>query len=173
MGEKDWIPATERIELCENVIRSNDDIKSWISVAKGESQYDRFVDFDEVSRTLARFLNHHLVKEMRLLTYPLKVVYVCGLDHFNKCPYAARLAHDENMACAIIYRPDAVDKRIQSSVETTQNLYYISLENKRETLVDISSTAIRKYFSGSNNINLLDYTYQCVIDYLEKKYSNN
>ncbi|CAM4868191.1 unnamed protein product [Rotaria socialis] len=169
LGSVHFISAKDRIELCEKAIQSDNDAKNWISVAKGESQCNGFVDFDEVSESLAQFLNTTLHCQEKFLAHPLKVVYVCGLDHFNKCSYVAQLAELENMACAVIYRCGVDDYLIKKS-HVIPTLYYIPLENEREHLVDISSTAIREAFLHHTNVDLAEFTYPCVVDFLQKKY---
>ncbi|CAF2076811.1 unnamed protein product [Rotaria magnacalcarata] len=164
-----FISAKERIELCEEAIKSDGDAKDWISVAKGESQFNDFVDFDKVSIRLAQFLNNKLHRPEKFLAHPLKVVYVCGLDHFNKCSYVARLAKVENMACAVIYRC-GVDDYFIRRFHDIPTLYYIPSENEHEQLVDISSTAIRETFMHHTNVDLTEFTYPCVIDFLRKMY---
>ncbi|CAF1403417.1 unnamed protein product [Rotaria sordida] len=170
LGHSDWISAEDRCELCEQVIGLDENTKSWISVAKGECQFNGFVDFDEVSMSFAEFLNYELCGPEKLLKHPLKIVYICGLDHFNKCPYVTQLVTAENVTCAVIYRPGASDSRIKNFEETLPNLYYIPLADERETLVDISSTAIRQQHHNPTKTDLTGLTYQCVIDFLEKKY---
>ncbi len=171
LGDRDWIPAEERAKLCEEAIES-ENLLDLVSVSKGEFQYDGFVDFDTVSENLAEFLNSTLCGPNKLLEYPLKVVYVCGLDHFNKCSYVVRLAKQKNMACAIIYRPGAIEDHIKAVQDRLSNVYYITLENDRETLTDISSTAIRKQYQTSNNIDFDELSYPCVTTYYKKKFDN-
>ncbi|CAF2412518.1 unnamed protein product [Rotaria sp. Silwood2] len=170
LGRSDWITAADRCKLCEDVIGSDENIKSWISVAKGECNSNEFVDFDEVTLNLADFLNSELYESEKLLKHPLKVVYVCGLDHFNKCPYVRQLATKENVACAVLYRPGASDSLIKSLETKSPNLYYIALDDERETLVNISSTVIRQHYNSAK-IDLTQFTYPCVIQFLEDKYN--
>ncbi len=172
MGSSDWIPGEERCELCEEAIKS-EGLEDFISVSKGEVEYNGFVDFDEVSENLAKFLNSKLCGPGKLLENPLKVVYVCGLDHFNKCPYVARLSNEPNMACAVIYRLGAFDDHIKTLEKKSPNIYYITLENDRETLIDISSTAIRKQYRTSINIDSDTLSYPCVMKYYQKKFSSS
>ncbi|CAF4529479.1 unnamed protein product [Rotaria sp. Silwood1] len=171
LGQFDWISAEDRCKLCKEVILSDEDTKSWISVSKGESEFNEFVDFDDVSKNLAEFLNFELCESEKLLNHPLKVVYVCGLDHFNKCPYVEKLATEKNIACAVTYRLGASDHRIKALEEKSPNIYYITLDEEREKLVDISSTAIRQQCYNSAKTDLIQLTYPCVIKFLEDKYS--
>jgi nicotinic acid mononucleotide adenylyltransferase len=142
-------------------------VEDWIAVSAGECNWTGFADFDEVTMSLAKFLN----EECRFIDHPLTVVYVCGLDHFNKCPYVARLAKCKNIACAVIYRPGAFDDGIKDFKEESSNIYYITLDDERETLIDISSTAIRNRYRNGNNTDTFDGTYSCVRSFLQKHYS--
>ncbi|UJR21428.1 hypothetical protein I4U23_024514 [Adineta vaga] len=176
LGSTDWIPGEERCQLCEQAI-DLEGLKSFISVAKGELEYDRFADFDEVTIKLAEYLNKELYKTRHVLSYPLKVVYVCGLDHFNKCSHVEVLARQKNIACAVIYRLGDPDHRIKRLEEKSSNIYYITLDDERETLIDISSTEIRKRYQNAINQNSNDdddddqITYPFVGKYLKTKYS--
>ncbi len=169
LGDSDWIPAHKRSELCEKVIES-ENLGSLVSVAKGEFQQSRFCDFDEVTIELAEFLNSELYGDSKVLKHPLKIVYICGLDHFNKCHHVQQLTREKNIACAVIYRLGAPDNYIKSLPEKSSNIYYITLEDEREKLVDISSTAIRQQYRDSTNTNVDESTYPAVIEYLQNKY---
>ena len=169
LGNVHLIPARERSKLCEQVIKQ-EGLDSWLSVAGGECQWDGgFIDFDEVSRTLAEFLNENLYKTEKVLRHPLTVVYVCGLDHFNKCPYVADLVHAKNLACAVIYRLNANEIEIKRLENQSDKVYYIPLTAERSTLVDISSTRIRQQH-GTDSSDLEQFTYPSVCSYLKEKY---
>lgn len=160
LGEKHWISAVERIRLCESAI--NDDyLTEWVSVARGESECRHgFVDFDVVTKRFGEFLNSFSSSEKN----PLKVVYICGLDHFNRCSYVAQIAEQANLACVVIYRPGANEEKIRKLETTNSNVYYFDLKDSRETLEDISSTMIR---NGNRN-HLKHFTYDAVIEYLKE-----
>ncbi len=172
LGHSDWISAKKRCELCEEAIKY-EKLEDFIAVSRGEIECKTFFDFDEVSENLAKFLNSELCGPDKLLENPLKAVYVCGLDHFNKCPYVARLAKRENMACAVIYRLGASDDYIKTFDVESSNIYYITLENEREKLIDISSTAIRKLHQTPTNTDPDNLSYPCVKKYYEEKCSKN
>jgi hypothetical protein len=129
--------------------------------------------FDEVGENLAHFLDLRLCERHKLLKHPLKVVYICGLDHFNKCPYVAGLSNEPKMAFAVIYRLGAFDDHIKTLEKTSPNIYYTTFENDRETLIDISSTAIRKQYRTSINIDSDTLSYPCVMKYYQKKFSSS
>jgi hypothetical protein len=92
------------------------------------------------------------------------------LDHYNKCRHVESLSKEKNVACAVIYRSGADDKHIQWVAKISSNLYYISLEEERSTLVDISSTKIREKYENSMSTDNDDFTYPHVNDFLKKKY---
>ena len=145
-------------------------LDSWMSVAKGEHQWDGgFVDFDEISRTLAEFLNDQLYKTKGIFEYPLLVIYVCGLDHFNKCYYVASLPKEEYLGYAVIYRSGADDREINRQIEGSHKAYYIPLTDERSTLVDISSTSIRQQ-QDKDSTDLEQFTFPLVCAYLKERY---
>ena len=114
LGSKYWISGEIRAKLCEQVIESDAELRQWLSVTRGELQYPNgFADFDVVTREFAEFLNDKNRSSLTLLESPLKVVYICGLDHFNKCPYVAALAEESNVICVVIYRVNADEERIK------------------------------------------------------------
>ncbi|CAF1366557.1 unnamed protein product [Adineta ricciae] len=173
LGEADWISGAERSDLCHYAIK-HDKLEDFVSVSKGELECRGFVDFDQVIIQLERFLNHELHKSQSIISHPLKVVYVCGLDHFNKCPYVETLAEAKNVACAVIYRLGASDDRIKRLQERNSKIYYITLDDERETLVDISSTEIRKRYRDSfQQTDTDEITYPFVQKYLTKKYQKH
>ncbi|CAF0938817.1 unnamed protein product [Adineta steineri] len=174
LGSSHWIPAVDRSKLCQEVIKE-ENLESLISVAEGEFQYKRFVDFDDVVIELAQFLNDERDKPdgLGLLKKPLKVVYVCGLDHFNNCRHVEQLAKNENIACAVIYRLNASEDYIKRLEEKSSNIYYITLDDERKTLVDISSTKIRKQYQNPTDSEFENLTYSVVNDYLHEKYMKN
>jgi hypothetical protein len=171
LGASELITDEERCKLCQAAIKEQG-LEELIAVSKGEIEYEHgFVDFNEVSVRLAEFLNLALRDHEILSNHPLQVVYVCGLDHFNKCPYVEQLASEKNMACAIIYRPDASEHRIKTLPKSLSNFYYIKSETEGETLCDVSSTALRQYYRSGNNIDVHQSSFSCVADYYKAKYS--
>ncbi|CAF1220355.1 unnamed protein product [Didymodactylos carnosus] len=135
LGDSAWIPAKDRCQLCEEAIEyhAGPEISSWVTISRGESEWcDGFIDFGPVSESLRDFLNGTLVDEENLLKYPLRVVYVCGLDHFNKCPEVENITKQRNMACAVVYRVGYEEQRIQRSVKSS-GVIYIPLTEERAT----------------------------------------
>ncbi|UJR20567.1 hypothetical protein I4U23_023693 [Adineta vaga] len=153
LGDLHWIPAKDRCQLCKQVIEfETSEISSWVDVSRGESEWkEGFVDFDPVTKSFRDFLNITLVDQEKLLKYPLHVVYVCGLDHYNKCADVERMVQQENILCAVVYRVGYDEKKINSSLQSS-GVIYIPLLEKRAKLEHVSSTQIRRYFQNPTGI---------------------
>jgi nicotinic acid mononucleotide adenylyltransferase len=168
-----WTPAKDRCRLCEGAIKyEGSEVSSWIDVSRGESEWaDGFVDFVPVTEDFRDFLNSTLVGQEKMLKYPLRVVYVCGLDHFNKCSDVERMAKQNNMSCAVVFRVGYDEQQISRSVKTSGAIY-IPLAKERTKLTDVSSTQIRQYFENpaARNTNIEQNIYPNVRDYMSKKY---
>ncbi|CAF0829696.1 unnamed protein product [Adineta steineri] len=173
LGDPAWIPVTDRCRLCEEAVEyEGSKVSSWIAVSRGESEWkDGFVDFGPVTENLRDYLNSTLVEQENILKYPLRIIYVCGLDHYNKCSYVERMAQQNNMSCAIIFRQGYDEQQINRSLKTA-NVIYISLSKERTRLPDVSSTQIRQYFENPNpkNMDIEKYMYPSVRDYMKRKY---
>lgn len=167
LGSHHWIKAEDRSLLCEEVIREEHE-SHWLFVTRGEQNYRHFVDFPDVIMDLSKFLNEELYKN-DLKNSNLTVVYVCGLDHFNRCRYVENLSCEKNVACLIIYRSNEPEDRINAAVKSKKNLFYISRSELRNPTEDISSTKIRESRDGD----LTRLTYPCVISFLKAKYQTN
>ncbi|CAF3674771.1 unnamed protein product [Rotaria sp. Silwood1] len=173
LGDIAWIPAKDRCQLCEQAIENEGAaVSSWISVSRGESEWaNGFVDFGPVTENLRDFLNMKLVKQEKLLKYPLCIVYVCGLDHFNKCLYVQLMAQQDNISCAIVYRHGYGEEHINQS-DKTSKIIYIPLSKERTKLTEVSSTEIRNYFQNPStmNANVEQNIHPNVREYMKKKY---
>ncbi|CAF3230948.1 unnamed protein product [Rotaria socialis] len=173
LGELDWIPAKDRCRLCEGAIEhEGPELSSWLRVSRGESEWaDGFVDFGPVTENLRDFLNNTLVDEEHVLRYPLCVVYVCGLDHFNKCSYVENMTKQPNMSCAVVYRTGYEEQRITRSIQSS-DVIYIPLSKERGKLTDVSSTQIRQHFQNpsASKANIKANIYPIVDEYMRKKY---
>ena len=164
---RDYIDSDKRYELCREAIKE-EGVQGFISVSKAEIGCSRgFVDFDEVTISLEKFLNSSQTAPQLQEIQPIKVVYVCGLDHFNKCPHVGYLAKQKNIGCAVIYRHGASDQYIQQSRPSSAPIYYIPLDENQSHFDDISSTAIRKYHQTRNYTQLEQLTYPSVIKYYQ------
>ncbi len=105
---------------------------------------------DFITKNLHDFRNSILVGSDEVLRYPLTVVYLCGLDHFNKCPRVITLGKEENIDCIIVYRIDFDGKRILNP-EKSRNMIYVSLTDERQNILDVSSIRIRQCFENLIN----------------------
>jgi nicotinic acid mononucleotide adenylyltransferase len=178
LNDPAWIPARDRCQLCQGAIDdvtiNNEEQKlpSWVSVTRGESEWASFVDFAPVAENFRDFLNHTLVEQERVLKHPLFVIYVCGLDHFNKCSDVRKMAELDNVIPAIVFR-SGNDEQMISSVCKSSKIIYVPLTGDRKKMVDVSSTQIRQYFQNpsSSNRNIKKYIYPNVHEYMTKKYS--
>ena len=130
-----------------------------------------FVDFPDVTKNLRDFLNTTLVEQQRVLKHPLCVVYVCGLDHFNKCSDVERMAKKNNMASAVVFRVGYEDQKISHSYKSS-GVIYIPLAKERTKLADVSSTQIREYYQNpsASKSGTEKNIYPSVRDYMSKKY---
>jgi nicotinic acid mononucleotide adenylyltransferase len=175
LGDPAWIPAKDRCRLAERAMEYEDsEVSSWISISRGESEADGFVDFPDVTKNFRNFLNNTIVDQKNILKYPLRVVYVCGLDHYNKCSDVERMTKQNNITSAVVFRVGNDDKQISHSVGTSSAMY-IPLLKERAKLPDVSSTLIREYFQnpGANKTSIDRYIYPHVRDYMSKKYRKN
>ncbi|CAF4426630.1 unnamed protein product [Rotaria magnacalcarata] len=173
LGDPAWIPAKDRCRLCEEAIQhEGPGLSSWIAVSRGECEWeDGFIDFDAVTENFRDFLNSTLVGAGTLFKYPLRVVYVCGLDHYNKCSHVENIEKQKNMSSAIVYRTGCNEQQISRSSKTS-GIIYIPLIKERSKLVDVSSTEIRQYFQnpGGNKTNIDRSIYPNVRKYMSEKY---
>lgn len=167
---KATIPGHHRCDLCELAIEEHESTtksEHWLSVSRAESEYyDGFIDFPEVTTTLSQFLNSVLFGAGKLLKYPLYVIYVCGLDHFNKCPDVLHLARNKFIKCAVVYRKGCDERRIRT-LDESSNIIYVPLDNQRKELTDVSSTEIRARLKDSKD-NLNQLTYDSVIRHMKR-----
>ncbi len=165
---KATIPGRDRCDLCELAIREHEretETSHWLSVSRAESEYRHgFVDFGPTTQALRQYLNSALLVSYQFLKNPLYVIYVCGLDHFNKCPDVRRLAREKYIKCAVVYRKEC-DERHVSKFDESSNIIYIPLDDERKNLIDISSTEIRRRWRKSSN-DITQFTYASVVDRL-------
>lgn len=100
------------------------------------------------------------------------MIYVCGLDHYNKCSDVEAITKRTNMGSAVVHRVGYDNQKITHSYKTS-NVIYISLESKYSQLPDVSSTRIREYYqnrNAANNSDIKRFIYPHVHDYMSKKY---
>ena len=172
LGDSAWIPAKDRCALCEGALKYEDSqLSSWVTVSRGESEWaGGFVDFDEVTENLCTFLNDLLVSQRKVLKHPLRVLYVCGLDHFNKCTHVESMAKKENIACAIVYRAGCDEHQVCRAVKSSGAIY-VPLASERDQYTHLSSTEIRKYFQNpsASTASIAQLIYPNVRDYMKQK----
>lgn len=173
LGSLAWIPAKDRCKLCDEAIQyEGNEVSAWISVSRGESEWPKgFVEFGPVTEDLRDFLNQTLVNEKRLLKNPLRVIYVCGLDHFNKCSYVQTMAKQKNIGFAVVYRSGYDETEIRDLTKPPGAIY-IPLTGERGPLSNVSSTEIRKFFENSSNNSgaITQFIYPNVREYMARKY---
>ncbi|CAF1021224.1 unnamed protein product [Didymodactylos carnosus] len=156
------IPSEHRIRMCEEAIKEAN-VQDWICVDKAECKATGFVDFPGVCIQLRRYINDIVVYSQGLVTRPIRLIYVCGLDHFNKCSDVLLLARNE-YGVAVIYRPGYEENKIQTVVNP--NIFYVPIndENKK-SLTDVSSSLIRQKLQNGESCDSL--TYKSVLEYLK------
>ena len=167
---KATIPGRDRCDLCELAIKDHESetrTRSWLNVSRAECEYRYgFVDFSPTTKALSQYLNSLLLVSRRYLKKPLYVIYVCGLDHFNKCSDVRRLAQEKYIKCAVIYRQNNNEQNI-SKLDPSSNIIYVPLNNERSDILDISSTEIRRCWKNQPD-QLIHLTYPSVIKRLKK-----
>jgi nicotinic acid mononucleotide adenylyltransferase len=97
----------------------------------------------------------------------VRVIYVAGLDLFNRCGGMHSLRKSSLAGVAVVYRPGQ-NKNLMTSTraQNDPNVFYISdNEEDVKTSIDISSTLIRKKLK--NNEACEHLTYSSVLDYLK------
>lgn len=139
---------------------------AWLHVSRAEVDYHHgFIDFGPTTIALRDYLNSTLYT-YKYLAHPIHVIYVCGLDHFNKCPEVSDLAGENYVKCAVIYRKSSEEAYI-SSYEGSEDIFYVPLQANRDNMEDISSTEIRRQWNRSE-AKLRMLTYDSVISYLKQ-----
>ncbi|CAF1398196.1 unnamed protein product [Adineta steineri] len=166
---KATISGRDRCDLCELAIEEHErqtETSHWLSVSRAEAEYyGGFIDFGPTTKALRQYLNSILLVSQRSLKNPVYVIYVCGLDHFNKCSDVRRLAREKYVKCAVIYRKECDEQNI-SKLDESSNIIYVPLDDDRKNLIDISSTEIRRRWEKSpHDIN--QFTYASVVDRLK------
>jgi hypothetical protein len=173
LGDPAWIPAKDRCRLSDEAIKyEGAEMSSWIAVSRGESEWSSgFVDFFPVTQNLRNFLNSALVTPGNFLKHPLRVVYVCGLDHYNKCSNVKRMADNKNISCAVVYRGGCDEQHISRSMKASGTIY-VPLSKERSKLVDVSSTLIRQYFQSPKPqmANIEQHICPMICEYMSQKY---
>ena len=126
-----------------------------IYLHKWEGSHYYFIDFPEVISEIQYKINKYY-KE-----YSIKVLYVCGMDHYLKCRYALR----QNVV--VIDRKPYINNRYETN---EKNFVYIFKDEKSEPF---SSTEIRNSFSHGDLEEIKKITFpnvaKLVIDFYQKE----
>ncbi len=124
----------------------------------------KFISLSRVTISLQRFVN-----EMLKLERPICVIYVAGLDLFNRCNGMEGMRQSPWDGVAVVYRSGEQEQLIkQMHSLTSQKLYYVqddSIDNQIEALSQISSTQIREMIRNGQSCEHL--TYPSVLNYLK------
>ena len=127
------IPFEERCEMIYEgigyyITREIDDPNFRIFLHKWEGSHYYFIDFPQVINEIQYKINKYY-KE-----YKIRVLYVCGMDHYLKCRYALR----QNVV--VIDRKPYINPRYDDNEKS----YVFFLKDEKSE--PFSSTEIRNYF---------------------------
>ncbi len=118
-----------------------------------------FIDLATVRLSLQNFINEKIQ-----LSKPIRVIFVAGLDLFNRCHGMNRLRQSFMGGVAVVYRSGENKSLIQSIIDQNPSkLYFISLDNEDQN--DISSTLIRQKLQLNEDCSHL--TYKSVLQFLQ------
>lgn len=99
------------------------------------------------------------------------MIYVAGLDLFNRCHGMHSLREKDIGGVAVVYRTGQDSNLIQSHInENPSKLYFVPSDDP-DQLIDISSTLIRSNLE--NNQDCSHLTYPSVLQYLQSISNNN
>jgi nicotinic acid mononucleotide adenylyltransferase len=98
------------------------------------------------------------------LSKPVRVIYVAGLDLFDRCNGMRSLRKPPLGGVAVIYRPGPYNQLAKSiTLKNEPNVFYVS--DDEEQINDISSTLIRRKLRDNEACEHL--TYSSVLGYLK------
>ena len=153
LGDHDCIGTEDRLNMCQLSIDAqkgqdvgdtklgSNEVNCFLSLDKWESTVcSFFVDFPEVAVSLRDYLAQQFPNET------IRVVYLCGSDHFIRCGYLTRLRRQTNMSVAVLKRPSHHKIRDHQVVGVDLNLdrFKDVIIVETNTDLDCSSTLIRK-----------------------------
>ncbi|CAF0963222.1 unnamed protein product [Rotaria sordida] len=161
------ISGQHRIEMCRKAIEEAGQ-QHWLSVDMAECMAPRFIKLVSVTYSLQMFINQKLN-----LPKPIRVIYVAGLDLFNRCCGLTSLRAPQMGGVAVVYRLGQDDRFITSThTQDDTKLFYVCTDNDDDAmdtsssdLDDISSTLIRKRYKNNENCDHL--TFKSVLDHLK------
>ena len=155
------IPFEDRCEMVYEAIqyyttREIDDPNFRIYLHEWEGSHYYFIDFPQVISEIQYKINKYYKQ------YNIRVLYVCGMDHYLKCRYALR----QNVV--VIDRKPYINTRY----ETNEKNYVFIL--KDEKCEPFSSTEIRNSFFQTGDLNeIKKITFpnvaKMIIDFYEKE----
>jgi hypothetical protein len=157
------IPFETRCEMVYEAIayyinREIDDLNFNILLHEWEGSHSYFIDFPEVINEIQYKINKYYKQ------YNIRVLYVCGMDHYLKCRYALQ------------YNVVVIDRKpyINTRFETYEKNYVFILKDEKSE--PYSSTEIRKYFSQGDLKEIEKITFpnvaKMVIDFYKKETQN-
>lgn len=121
-----------------------------------EGSHSKFIDFPDVIYNIQCQLNDKVGKNI------IKVIYVCGMDHYLHCIYA----FNENVIA--IDRKPFVNKYHHQSIPK-RLIFLIKDENSQP----YSSTSIKEYYKQGNKDKVKEITYPKVADMIFDFYKDN
>ncbi|CAF0987155.1 unnamed protein product [Adineta ricciae] len=163
LSREDFLSGYHRIRMCEEAIKEANQ-QHWLGVDKAECTAPKFISLSKVTLSLQMFIN-----EVIQLEKPIRVIYVAGLDLFNRCHGMVAMREAPWNGVAVVYRSGEKESLIQSSHSiSNERLFYVrddTPENQAEAVSQISSTQIRQMIKNGQSCHNL--TYQSVLDYLK------
>lgn len=154
------IPSQHRIEMCQRAIEEENQ-QHWLAVDKAEAFAPTFITLKNVTLSLQTYLNEQIH-----LDKPIRVIYVAGLDLFNRCNGMHSLRDKHMGGVAVVYRIGQDSALIESLIKQNPlKLYFIPLDDDTNQSIDISSTLIRTNLQ--NNQDCSHLTYLSVLQYLQ------
>ena len=167
LGDHDCIGTEDRLNMCQLSIdaQQGQDVGSqpFLSLDAWESSScSHPIDHNKVTLSLREYLAQHFPNES------IRVVYLCGSDHFTRCRYMVWLRQQTNVSVAMVKRPSHLknnahnDGGFSQDSETFEDVYVI--ETSREE--DCSSTLIRQRAQAGETIS--DLVFPQVEEYMRK-----
>ncbi|KAG2377729.1 hypothetical protein C9374_008814 [Naegleria lovaniensis] len=142
----DYIETEARLEICKLSIDSEtnklkemygeENADDFLSVDRWESAVCcEFIDFPDITFSLREYIEQQFPNEN------IQIIYICGSDHIEKCPYVLSFPTRLKCGAAILNRPShsksAASK--QSSYKATEHIYWVDTTMEDEC----SSTLVR------------------------------
>ncbi|CAF3231268.1 unnamed protein product [Rotaria socialis] len=160
------ISGEHRIEMCRKAIEEAGQ-QHWLSVDMAECMAPGFVHLVSVAHSLQQFINQHLN-----LPKPVRVIYVAGLDLFNRCYGMGTLRKSPLGGVAVVYRLGQNNSVLKSTnAMNDPRVFYVcdnddEMDTSSSESEDISSTLIRKRLKDNENCD--DLTFKSVLDHMKK-----